>query len=178
MGLFSFFSKNNDEFDEAKKEADLELLAPVSGTLVTLGEVPDLVISEKLIGDGIAIIPDDSQILAPCSGIISRLVASNNAFAIRTESGVEVYVTFGIGTSNFSGVGLSSNVGIGDKVTTGTPIINIDLNNVSEQLESTITSMIVVNSSAKIAKVISSSGRVIAGKSPCTWVILEDDKEE
>jgi len=175
MGLFSFFTKNNDEFNDAKNEADLELLAPITGTLVPLREVPDLVISEKLIGDGVAIIPDNSTIVAPCSGIISRLVASNNAFAIRTESGVEVYVTFGIGTSNFSGEGLSSNVGIGDKVTVGTPIINIDFNQVSDQLESTITSMIVVNSSAKIAKVISASGKVEAAKTPCTWVILEDE---
>ncbi len=162
MGIFSFFSKNDDAIDEAKNEADLELLAPVTGNLVPLGEVPDLVISEKLIGDGVAIIPDDSQILAPCSGIISRLVASNNAFAIRTDSGIEVYVSFGIGTSNFCGEGLSSNVGIGDRVETGTPIINIDINHVSEQLESTITSMIVVNSSASIARVISASGKVVA----------------
>ena len=178
MGLFSFFSKNDDAIDEAKNEADLELLAPVSGNLVPLGEVPDLVISEKLIGDGVAIIPDDSHILAPCSGIVSRLVASNNAFAIRTDSGIEVYVTFGIGTSNFTGEGLSSNVGIGDRVETGTPIINIDINHVSEQLESTITSMIVVNSSASIARVISASGKVVAGQTPCTWAILEDDNAQ
>jgi len=174
MGLFSFLKRDDSKEQAAKKEADLELVSPVTGTLVPLTEVPDLVISEKLIGDGVAVVPDDSKILAPCAGTVSRLVASNNAFAIRTDSGVEIYVTFGIGTNSFSGVGITSSVSIGDTVKTGDVIVNIDMNKAAEYLESTITSMIVVNSSAKISRVFSTSGKAVAGQTPCTWVILAD----
>ncbi len=179
MGFFSFLTKTDDSaaFEEARNDADVELVAPISGTLMAISEVPDLVISEKLIGDGIAIVPEDNTIVAPCEGTISRLIASKNAFAIKTAFNVEVYVSFGIGTSQFSGVGFSSEAAIGDHVMPGDPVISVDMNRASEHLESTITSMIVVKSSAKISRVVSSKGKVTGGKTPCTWVILENKDE-
>lgn len=78
MGLFSFFQKKQTVSQEVKGEADLELYTPISGNLISLEEVPDLVISERLIGDGVAVVPDKGAdtIVSPCSGTISRLIAS------------------------------------------------------------------------------------------------------
>ena len=114
--------------------------------------------------------------MSPCSGTISRLIASNNAFAVRTELGVEVYVTFGIGTSSFTGAGMTAIAKLGQQVSTGDPVLKFDIDKVSKDLESTVTSLIVVRSSASIAKVISSSGTAEAGKDPCSWVILQDEQ--
>ncbi len=175
MGLFSFLKNDNREIEEAQKMADLELIAPISGKVISLEEVPDLVISEKLIGDGIAIIPEDSRIVAPCSGTIARIVASANAFSIKTVNGLEIYVCYGVGTNSFSGGGFTAKVQVGDKVTTGDTIIDIDINQVSVYLKSTITSMLVVKSSGSIAKVVSKQGSVTAGETACTFVILSDE---
>lgn len=177
MGFFSFFKKQDEFSQEAKNDADLELYAPVSGTIITLEDVPDLVISEKLIGDGIAFIPGSDSIVAPCDGTITRLIASNNAFAIRSENGIEIYVTYGIGTDSFTGKGLRSHVKIGDKVRMGDRIISINAEEATQSLESNVTSMIAIKTSADIAKVIVSSGKCVAGKSPCAWVILKSNKE-
>ena len=117
------------------------------------------------------------MIYAPCDGTITRITASNNAFSIKRENGVEIYVTFGIGTNAFTGKGLSSRVIVGAQVTQGTPIINIDMQTAKEDLESAIVSMIVVNSSADIAKVIASRGKAQAAKTPCVWVYLKEEKE-
>lgn len=178
MGLFSFFQKKQTVSQEVKGEADLELYTPISGNLISLEEVPDLVISERLIGDGVAVVPNKgaNTIVSPCSGTISRLIASNNAFAVRTEQGVEVYVTFGIGTSSFTGEGMTAIAKLGQQVSTGDPVLKLDIDKVSKDLESTVTSLIVVKSSASIAKVISSSGNAEAGKDPCSWVILQDEQ--
>lgn len=179
MGLFSFFQKKQTVSQDVKGEADLELFTPVSGNLISLEEVPDLVISEKLIGDGVAVVPakGSDTIVSPCNGTISRLIASNNAFAVRTVQGVEVYVTFGIGTSSFTGEGMSAVAKLGQLVAKGDPVLKIDMDMVSKDLESTVTSLIVVRSSASIAKVISSSGKVESGKDPCSWVILQDEPD-
>lgn len=178
MSLFSFFKPKAAKTTESVQEADLELVAPISGTILSLKDVPDLVISEKLVGDGIAIIPSSDKLLAPFDGMITRVLASNNAFAIRSDNNIEVYVTFGIGTNNFTGEGFTSNVSLGDKVKKGDPVINIDLNVATKDLESTATSMIVINSSADIAKVIGTSGKVQAGVTTCAWVILGLNKAE
>lgn len=179
MGLFSFFKHKDTITEDAKNEADLELVAPVSGYIITLKEVPDLVISEKLMGDGVAIVPTDNKVVAPCSGVISRFIASNNAFAVRNnETGVEVYVTCGIGTNSFNGVGFTPKLHLGDTVAKGDIVFTVNFDEVNEQLESTVTSMIVINSSAKIARVISTSGEATAGVSAISWVILQTENEK
>ena len=179
MGLFSFFKHKDTITEDAKNEADLELVAPVSGSIITLKEVPDLVISEKLMGDGVAIVPTDNKVVAPCSGVISRFIASNNAFAVRNnETGVEVYVTCGIGTNSFNGVGFTPKLHLGDTVAKGDIVFTVNFDEVNEQLESTVTSMIVINSSAKIARVISTSGEATAGVSAISWVILQTENEK
>lgn len=65
---------------------------------------------------------------------------------------------------------------LGQQVSTGDPVLKFDIDKVSKDLESTVTSLIVVRSSASIAKVISSSGTAEAGKDPCSWVILQDEQ--
>lgn len=65
---------------------------------------------------------------------------------------------------------------LGQTVSVGDPVLKFDMEKVSKDLESNVTSLIVVRSSASIAKVISSSGKAEAGKDPCSWVILQDDQ--
>lgn len=173
MSLFSFFKhKKEDPKTEVISESDLELIAPVSGTLLPLEQVPDLVISEKLVGDGVAFIPRSSQILAPCKGVITRILPSKTAFAIRHKTGIEIYITYGVGTNTYKGDGFTKALNVGDEVDVGTPIITFNPQIANENLESTATSMIVINSSANIARVVSTTGKVEAGKTPCAWVIL------
>lgn len=165
----------HDAVTVAKEDADLELIAPVSGSLLPLADVPDLVISECIVGDGIAIIPENQEILAPCDGIISRLLSSNNAFAIRSQCGVEIYVTCGVGTKRFAGDGFEAVVKNGDKVKKGDVIIKFDMSRANATLKSTVTSIIVVKSSANIAKVAVASGKATAGETACAWVALNHD---
>mgnify|MGYP000370484540 CR=1 FL=1 len=49
------------------------ILAPLTGKAVPLSEVPDSVFSEKVLGDGVAIIPADGKIVSPVDGEISTV---------------------------------------------------------------------------------------------------------
>ena len=93
--LFKRASVSVSETPVDNIKADVSLFAPVTGTLLPLEEVPDIVISEKVMGEGVAVVPNSETIVAPCDGVISRLLPTKNAFAVRMESGLEVYVTFG-----------------------------------------------------------------------------------
>ncbi|RGU06822.1 hypothetical protein DWW97_09150 [Dorea longicatena] len=46
------------------------MLASLTGKAVPLSEVPDSVFSEKVLGDGAAIIPADGKIVSPVDGKI------------------------------------------------------------------------------------------------------------
>ena len=58
--------------NESKKVPEV-ILAPLTGKAVPLSEVPDLVFSEKVLGDGVAIIPSDGKIVSPVDGEISTV---------------------------------------------------------------------------------------------------------
>ena len=49
------------------------ILAPLTGKAVPLSEVPDSEFSEKVLGDGVAIIPADGKIVSPVDGEISTV---------------------------------------------------------------------------------------------------------
>ena len=76
----------------------------------------DPVFAGRLIGDGVAINPTDSLVLAPCEGVISQLHDAKHAVAIKTDAGVEILIHVGIDTGMLRGEGFEAKVSIGDRV--------------------------------------------------------------
>lgn len=173
MSLFSYLFHSTPSEDDA----DLILYAPVNGHLVPLSEVPDVVISEHVVGEGVAFIPESDTILAPCDGTVSRLLATHHAFSIRDPHNLEIYVSFGIGAMDLGGEGMQALVNVGDPVKKGDPILHIDLARVASKVKSTATSLIVVRSSGPIDKVTAATGNAKAGTTPCLWVRLQHEEE-
>lgn len=169
MSLFSYLFHSTPDEDDA----DLVLYAPVTGTLLPLSEVPDIVISEKIVGEGVAIMPESDTIVAPCDGVISRLMSTNHAFALRCDLNLEIYVTFGIGAVDLQGMGMHSLRKTADTVKKGDPILKIDLDLVGPKIKSTITSLVVVRSSGPISSVVTATGPSMAGTTPCAWIKLD-----
>ena len=84
MGLFDklFGSKEN-------KTVEVEIYAPLSGEIVNIEDVPDVVFSEKIVGDGIAIRQTCNKIVAPVDGVIGKIFETNHAFSMESKEGVE-----------------------------------------------------------------------------------------
>ena len=76
----------------------IDIIAPISGEIVAIEDVPDVVFAEKIVGDGIAIRPTGNKMVAPCDGEIGKIFETNHAFSIESDSGIELFVHFGIDT--------------------------------------------------------------------------------
>lgn len=63
------------------------ILAPLTGKAVPLSEVPDSVFSEKVLGDGVAIIPADGKIVSPVDGEMRDINSGRNALSIMNGPG-------------------------------------------------------------------------------------------
>ncbi|MBR3456636.1 MAG: PTS glucose transporter subunit IIA, partial [Selenomonadaceae bacterium] len=85
-----------------------QLIAPVSGRIIALGQVPDPIFSEKLTGDGLAILANSTQVVAPCDGEITLFFDTKHAFAITTDDGVQILVHVGLDTILLEGVGIKA----------------------------------------------------------------------
>lgn len=172
MSFLSRFFGRNEQNNDAQ-EADLTLIAPVTGSIIPLSDVPDPVISEKIAGDGCAFIPEGCSVYAPCDGTITRVLSSGSAVTLRTESGTEIYLRIGIGNALLNGDGFSVLKKEGDVVRRADELLSFDLSRINDPGKSSITTMIVINSSARILKVTSASGHVSAGTTPCAWVYYD-----
>lgn len=74
------------------------ILAPMTGTAVAITDVPDPIFTEKILGDGIAIIPTDGKIVSPVDGVVSKVVETGHIYEITSESGVIILIHVGLET--------------------------------------------------------------------------------
>lgn len=148
--------------DEPANQARIKLLAPLSGELVAIEEVPDVVFAEKIVGDGIAIKPSGKQIVAPCDGVITKIFATNHAFAMDSDSGLALFIHFGIDTVELKGEGFTRIAAEGQAVKAGDVIIEFDLHLLETQAKSTLTSVIISNMD-DVKELIKHTGAVTLG---------------
>ena len=74
------------------------IYAPVKGQVIDITQVNDPVFSEKMIGDGMAVIPNDPYVCSPISGIIESIFPTNHAFIVHDENNHQVLVHIGLDT--------------------------------------------------------------------------------
>ncbi|WP_417615503.1 PTS glucose transporter subunit IIA [Oceanisphaera sp.] len=143
MGLFDKLKRMVS--DESVDSSGIDIFAPLSGELVAIEEVPDVVFAEKIVGDGIAIKPSGNKIVAPFNGTIGKIFETNHAFSITSDSGIELFVHFGIDTVELKGEGFTRIAAEGQQVTTGDPIIEFDLALLEAKAKSTLTPIVISN---------------------------------
>lgn len=123
----------------------LQLLAPLSGVLVPLDQVPDPVFSCRVIGDGLCIDPTTQTLCAPLAGVVSNVQASGHAVSITDDHGVQVLMHIGLDTVNLAGQGFTRLVEEGQRVEAGQALIEFDADFVALNARSLLTLMLVVS---------------------------------
>lgn len=105
----------------------MQIVSPLNGKVVPLEEVPDPVFSEKILGDGIAVIPTDGKIVSPVDGEVISVADTLHAYGFAAEDGMEILVHFGLETVSLNGEVFKSHVKVGDKVKKGDLIAEADI---------------------------------------------------
>ena len=123
----------------------LQLLAPLSGVLMALDNVPDPVFSSRMIGDGLCIDPTSQVLCAPLAGVISNLQHTGHAISITGANGVQVLLHIGLDTVNLAGKGFTPLVEEGQQVAAGQALIEFDADFVALNARSLLTLMLVVS---------------------------------
>jgi len=148
---------------ESPGRSRVVLLAPVTGVLVPIEQVPDPVFAEKMVGEGVSIDPVSDMLLAPCDGEVALIHPSQHAVTIRHESGLEVLLHIGLDTVAMRGSGFRPVVDLGDKVRAGDRLIEFDLDEIATNAKSLLTEMVISNSEM-LGSFIPRTGFVAAGE--------------
>ncbi|MBM7694500.1 PTS system D-glucosamine-specific IIC component [Peribacillus deserti] len=120
-------------------------VSPLQGELKPITEVPDQVFSEKMMGDGFAIVPTEGTVVSPVDGTIVNLFPTKHAIGIESDAGREILIHVGIDTVKLEGKGFETLVSQGDKVKKGQPLLKVDLDYIRENAASIITPIIFTN---------------------------------
>lgn len=161
--MFNLFGKKKEEAQPAARRQGVA--APMDGKMIPIGDVPDPVFSQKLVGDGFAIEPSNGIVTAPVSGELVQLFPTKHAFGIKTAEGLEVLVHVGIDTVQLKGEGFASFATVGDQVKQGQIILEVDLEVLKNAGKSIITPVIITNmTDIKSIEICGDTGFAESGK--------------
>ena len=124
-----------------------DIYAPVDGKVVTLESVDDEVFSQKMVGDGVAIMPISGDFTAPIDGVVTKIFSTNHAYSIKSDKDLEVMVHIGLETVALDGKGFTRVASEGDSVKVGDVIIKADLAYIREHAKDIITPIIITDES-------------------------------
>lgn len=159
---------------ETKKETKTEekaadpgermISSPLTGTVKPLKEVDDPTFSEGILGQGIAILPEEGAVYAPFDGVVSSLFDTRHAIGLTDGLGTELLIHVGLETVNLGGKHFEAHVAQGDQVKKGDLLVSFDLEEI-KKTHDTITPVIIANTYAfSEIKAKKEAGRVQAGE--------------
>lgn len=141
---------NKNEKNEEKHVLGIEkeLFTVATGEVIALTDVNDPVFSQKLMGDGFAVIPATGEVTAPLSGKIVSVFPTKHAIGMQTAEGAEVLIHMGLDTVQMSQPAFEILVSEGQEVVAGTTIAQMDLDAIKN--EGKETTIIVVFTDDKV----------------------------
>ena len=138
--------ENKKGFEICHEESDKEnLYIPLEGDILPLTDVHDEMFSQKVLGEGIAIIPSSGILKAPCDGTVKMVFETKHAIGMEAENGAEILFHAGINTVELEGKYFESHVKAGDKVRRGDVLLKFDIENIKQSGFDCTTPIIITN---------------------------------
>ena len=155
--------------DSSAAELTGEIKSVLSGRVIPIEEVEDNVFSQKIMGDGVAVEPEDTVVKAPADAAVTVVMKeSGHACGLTLANGLELLIHVGIDTVDMNGDGFQLFVDEGQKVRAGDPLIQFD----PEKIRAAghpLTTMLIVTGEGNAKNVAMHSG--IEAKAAETTVI-------
>ena len=123
----------------------LEVASPLEGKAVALSEVPDPIFAAGKLGEGVAVEPTGTTVVAPAAGKVAATYPSGHAVGLKLDNGVELLVHVGLDTVNLDGEGFTVKVMKGEQVAAGDTLIEFDPAVIKKAGYPLITPVIVTN---------------------------------
>lgn len=145
--LFQKSDLNANQPEPSKEEiaAAGEFYMPLKGKVVPITEVPDPVFSQKMMGDGFAIIPENNVVRSPVDGKITNIFPTKHAVSLKSNQGREILIHVGLETVSLKGEGFTVLTEDGSDVKKGDKLLKVDFSKIAGKVPSIITSVVFTN---------------------------------
>lgn len=147
------------------------VLSPISGNVVPLSDVPDPTFSDGVVGDGVAIMPNDGLVTAPFDGIISMIPNTKHAIGLKSYSGLELLIHVGLETVQLNGEHFKLFVKEGQSIKKGDVLLQFDIKKIGEKGINLLSPIIITNSQDYMEVIAVTKNKVVSGKDELLKII-------
>lgn len=144
--MFNIFKKKENKTEK--------IYSPFKGNLVNLEDVPDLAFAQKMMGDGVAIIPSEGKLYSPVDGEIVSIFDSKHAVMIKSADGTNMLIHVGLETVSLEGKPFDVKVKAGDKVKAKDLIMEVDLDIITSNDLHVITPVVIMDDVDAVKRII------------------------
>ena len=137
--------------------------SPMKGEVCPLEEVPDPAFAQRFLGDGVAIIPEDSEVCAPAKGKIVSVFETKHAIVFQNEQNVRVLLHVGIGSMRLKGKGFEAYVDSGQNVEEGDKLLSLDLRYLAKRAETLASPLVMTNNRNRYKIRVIAKGHIEVG---------------
>ncbi|MDQ0362999.1 PTS sugar transporter subunit IIA [Breznakia pachnodae] len=141
----------------------MKIYSPIKGKLKDLSEVNDIAFSQKMLGDGIAIVPYEGKLIAPFDAKVEMIFPSKHAIGLQSTNGKEILIHIGIDTVNLKGNYFESFIKQGDEVKQGDLLIKFDMGRIKEKGYCIDTMIIISNTNNSLITDVVNQEEVLCG---------------
>jgi glucose-specific phosphotransferase system IIA component len=122
----------------------MDFVAPMSGKLLDICNVPDIVFSDRIMGDGFAIDINGSEVVAPLDGTVSVVFPGGHAICINGDNGIQILIHIGLETHGIENI-YKIKVEKGQHVKQGEVLVEADYKKIRKKAKSSISPIVFLN---------------------------------
>ena len=148
-----------------------EVHSVADGEVINIEDVKDPVFSQKMMGDGFAVEPENGHIVSPIAGKVTSVFPTKHALGLVTDNGLEVLVHIGLDTVSLEGKPFEVKVTEGQTVAAGDLLVEADLDAIREAGRETSTIVVFTNADAIKSVKVEHTGK-LAANAPVATVEL------
>lgn len=131
--------ENTGEFSEAAGQTSVQtaetekLAAFADGQFIGIEKVNDPTFSQKVLGDGVAVVPSGNKVYSPADAVVEMVADTCHAVALRTKAGHGILLHVGIDTVQLGGKYFDVHVSAGQTVKKGDCLMDVDFGKIAEE---------------------------------------------
>jgi PTS system beta-glucosides-specific IIC component len=124
---------------------DSIIYSPIEGKVVPLDKVNDPMFSEKMMGNGVAIIPENGRVVSPVNGTVNAVFDTKHAIGIISNEGAEILIHIGLDTVKLGGKFFDAKIKVGESINVGDLLVEFDIEEIKKAGYDVITPVIITN---------------------------------
>lgn len=153
-------------FLKGKSKKEKIFYSMVTGKSIDLSEVDDEMFAGRVLGDGIAVWPEEDVFSAPCTGTVTTVTDTKHAIGLENGDGVQVLIHIGLDTVKLDGKGFETYVEPGQKVKAGDPLVKVDRQMLREEKIPDVSMLVFIEPNGHKLTKFYTGQTVEAGTSP------------